>query len=248
MTPRYLVEEDSPPRIRDGLASSRACAPKASGKSAYGVSTRRCPHLRTPFGTLSLILIGGITVIYANAGGSRPRLIARSALVVATLAAALSLASTEAATAQASFQANVTFTGTRPAGLCANGAYLCGTANIAGHGAASWNMYVTGNTSVPTPCGSSYTAVTDFSLNNDPSSTLVLDEGGSLCGLGHDGAAYRGYFAEGSKAFGHPFAIVGTWTVDATSTGQFSGLAGSGTDLVKLAGAHAAGSYSGTLG
>ncbi|MBO0881273.1 MAG: hypothetical protein J2P17_13170 [Mycobacterium sp.] len=31
----------------------------------------------------------------------------------------------------------------------------------------------------------------------------MLDEAGSLCGLGHDGAAHRGYFAEGSQAFGH---------------------------------------------
>ena len=36
--------------------------------------------------------------------------------------------------------------------------------------------------------------------------------------------------------------------VDPTSTGQFFGLAGSGTDQVNVAGAHAAGSYSGTLG
>ena len=44
------------------------------------------------------------------------------------------------------------------------------------------------------------------------------------------------------------FAIVGNWTVDLGSSGQFSGLAGSGSDLLKLAGAHVAGTYTGTLG
>lgn len=169
-------------------------------------------------------------------------------LALSALFAALSLAFTGTASAQTSFQASATFTGTLPAGPCSNGAYLCGTANIAGYGAATWNLYVTSFTSVFSPCGSTYTATTDFTLASDPGSTLVLDEGGSLCGLGHDGAAYRGYFNEGSKAFGHPFDIVGSWAVDPASTGQFLGLAGSGTDLVHIAGAHAAGSYSGTLG
>lgn len=169
-------------------------------------------------------------------------------LALSGLLAALSLAFTGTASAQTSFQASVTFTGTLPAGPCSNGAYFCGTANIAGYGAAIWNLYVTSNTNVVSPCGSTYTATTYFTLASNPGSTLVLDEGGSLCGLGHDGAAYRGYFNEGSKAFGHPFEIVGNWTVDPASTGQFLGLTGSGTDRVRVAGAHAAGSYSGTLG
>lgn len=169
-------------------------------------------------------------------------------LALSALLAALGLAFTGTASAQTSFQASGTSTFTRPAGPCANGAYLCGTANIAGYGAATWNFYTTNSTSVVSPCGSSYTATTDFTLVSDPNSTLVLDEGGSLCGLGHDGAAYRGYFNEGSKAYGFPFEIVGSWTVDPASTGQFAGLTGSGTDLVHVAGAHAASSYSGTLG
>jgi hypothetical protein len=169
-------------------------------------------------------------------------------LALSAILAALSLAFAGAASAQTSFQASTTFTGTRPAGPCSNGAYICGTANIAGYGAATWNLYVTGNTNVPSPCGSTYSATTYFTLVSDPASTLVLDESGTLCGLGHDGAAYRGYFNEGSKAFGHPFTIVGSWTADPASTGQFLGLAGSGTDLVHLAGADAAGTYAGTLG
>ena len=185
----------------------------------------------------------------ASQEGSRLRVHRRAAaLALPALLAALGLALTEPASAQTSFQASVTFTGTRPAGPCSNGAYLCGTANIAGDGAATWNMYLPGYTLVPSPCGSTYTATTYFTLVSDPGSTLVLDEGGSLCGLGHDGAAYRGYFNEGSKAFGHPFDIVGNWAVDPASTGQFAGLTGSGTDLALVAGAHAAGTYSGTLG
>ena len=171
----------------------------------------------------------------------------RHLILLSALLAALSLAFTGTASAQTSFQASVTFTGTLPAGPCSNQAYICGTANIAGYGAATWNFYTTSSTVVVSPCGSTYTATTYFTLVSDPGSTLVVDESGSLCGLGHDGAAYRGYFNEGSKAFGHPFAIAGSWHVDSAS-GQFAGLTGSGTDLVHIAGAHAAGSYTGTLG
>jgi hypothetical protein len=174
--------------------------------------------------------------------------LARHLVLLPALVAALSFAFTGPASAQTAFQASVTFTGPLPAPLCSNGATFCGTANIAGYGAASWNFYTLGFTAVQTPCGSTYQATTAFTLASDPGSTLVLDEGGNLCGAGDEGAAYRGYFAEGPKAFGHPYAIVGSWTVDPASTGQFFALAGSGTDLVNVAGAHIAGSYSGTLG
>jgi hypothetical protein len=176
------------------------------------------------------------------------RSIPRPVISASALGVALTLALTGAASAQTPFQATVSSTQTLPAGPCSNGAYICGTADLAGYGAASWNMYVTNAIAVPTACGSSYTATTQFTLASDPSSTLVLDEAGSLCGLGHDGAAYRGYFNEPSQAYGHPFAIVGSWSVDAASTGRFFGLAGSGTDLVKIAGAQFAGSYPGTIG
>jgi hypothetical protein len=190
----------------------------------------------------------------AKATARRLGAVTRRLILLPAIGVALTIAFTGAASAQATpFQASVTSTllrggGTLPSGACSNGAYSCGTASIAGYGAASWNLYVINNTNVPSSCGSTYAATTYFTLASDPSSTLVLDEGGSLCGLGHDGAAYRGYFAEGSKAYGHPFAIVGSWTVDPASTGQFAGLGGSGTDRVNVAGAHAAGSYNGTLG
>ena len=99
---------------------------------------------------------------------------------------------------------------------------------------------------VQTSCGSTYTDATIyFTLDSDPGSTLVLDDSGNFCFPGNDGA---GFFKEGPKAYGHPFTLVGSWTVDPSSTGQFAGLAGSGTSLQEAAGAHWAGSYTGTLG
>ena len=182
----------------------------------------------------------------SNPGGLHMRVPRRILmLALSALLAALSLAFAGTASAQTSVQASVTATDT-PHGPCSTGASLCGTANIAGYGAASWNIFVTGVTPVVSPCGSSYTAATYFTLVSDSGSTLVLDEGGSLCGLGHDGAAYRADFR--SAGFGHPFDFVGSWTVDPASTGQFLGLSGSGTDLVQVAGAHVAGTYSGALG
>lgn len=173
----------------------------------------------------------------------KPHLLLLPALVVA-----LSLGLTAAASAQTPLEVSVTSTQTLPDGPCPNTAYICGTANITGYGAASWNMYIGSPTISFTPCGSTNQETTYFTLDSDPSSTLVLDESDDLCGLGHDGAAYRGYFAGGSREFGHPFAIVGVWNVDPASTGDFYGLTGSGTDSVNITGAHAAGSYSGTLG
>jgi hypothetical protein len=174
--------------------------------------------------------------------------IRRLLVLLPALVVGLSLAITAPASAQTSLRAGVSSTQTLPEGLCANGAYICGTANLAGYGAASWDMFVTGFGPDYSACGSTYSATIQLTLSSDPASTLVLDEAGNICGLGHDGAAYRGYFAEGSKAFGHPFTFVGSWTVDAASTGQFAGRTGSGTDLVDLAGAHAGGSYTGTFG
>lgn len=173
----------------------------------------------------------------------------RRLVLLPVLVVALSVAFTVPASAQIAFQADVTNTAIRPAGLCANGAYICnGTADLAGYGTASWNIFITSVTADYSACGSTYTATTEMTLSSDPASTLVLDESGNLCGLGHDGAAYKAYFVQGSQAYGHPFAFAGTWTVDMASTGQFAGLAGSGTDSINVAGAHFGGSYPGMLG
>jgi hypothetical protein len=182
---------------------------------------------------------------------ARPR-----ALLAIGAVALLGLALTGAASAQTTtFRASVTATNTRGQGTapsegCANAANECGTANIAGYGAASWNFYVTGDKVVASSCGSTYTATTYFTLASDPSSTLVINESGILCAPGLDG---NGYFKEGTKASGYPFTALGTWTIDTSlSTGQFAGLLGGpgvgGTDTLHFGGAHVAGSYSGTLG
>jgi hypothetical protein len=172
----------------------------------------------------------------------------RHLVLLPVLVVALGLAFATPASARTTFQADVTSTQTLQAGPCANGAYICGQANLAGYGDATWNMFITGYGPEYSGCGSTYAATTFLTLSSDPASTLVLDETGNLCGLGHDGAAYRAYFVQGPQAFGHPFTIVGTWTIDAASTGQFAGLTGSGTDRINLAGAHVGGSYTGALG
>jgi hypothetical protein len=168
-------------------------------------------------------------------------------MLISALVVALSPAFIGAASAQTPFQANVRATHTHNAPPCPNGLYVCGTATITGYGAASWDVNVINFDGIPTPCGSSYTATIEFTLVSDPDSTLVLDEAGSFCGLGHDGAAYRAFFTQKDNAYGHPFSNMASWTVDSTSTGQFSGLTGSGTDSWSGAGAHFAGSYNGTL-
>jgi hypothetical protein len=179
-----------------------------------------------------------------NANRWKPGAFTRYLILLPALVVAVSLLFTGAASAQTTFQADVTATSPLPAGPCSNGAFYCGTANIAGYGTASWNFYLTGYTISQTSCGSTYTATTGLTLADG--STLVLNESGPICGPGKDAA---GYFSEGPKAYGHPNYPYGTWTVDtADSTGQFAGLAGSGTDALHAAGAHASGSYTGTLG
>lgn len=86
-----------------------------------------------------------------------------------------------------------------------------------------------------------YTATTTFKLLSD-GSTLVLDEGGLLCVPGNSSSNAP------PQSRGFPFYVNNSsWTVDPVSTGQFSGLTGSGTDAARGAGAKLSGTYSGTL-
>jgi uncharacterized low-complexity protein len=170
----------------------------------------------------------------------------RRLVLLPVIGVALSLAFAAPASAQTAFQANGTSTQQKPNGPCPNaasGEYICGTADLAGYGAASWDFVVTSTTAVLTQCGSTYTATTSFTLASDPSSTLVVDESGNACAPGLDG---NGYWK--NNGYGHPFSFVGSWTVDPASTGQFAGLSGAGTDLINVAGAHLHGSYTGALG
>ena len=70
----------------------------------------------------------------AIATGSRSRSIARRLMLVPALVVALSLAFT-GGIAQTPFQATVSAPTRLPA-PCSNGTFVCGTANLAGYGAA----------------------------------------------------------------------------------------------------------------
>jgi hypothetical protein len=165
----------------------------------------------------------------------------RHLLVLPVLAFAVNLAFMGAASAQTAFQADTASTQTKPAGPCPNETdQICGTANIAGHGAASWTLSFTGQTFNQTACPITYTANTDFTLASD-GSTLALTESGNLCFPGE--SAGKGF----PHSYGGPISFIGTWTVS-TATGQFAWLGGSGTDAIHAAGAHVSGTYTGTLG
>jgi hypothetical protein len=172
---------------------------------------------------------------------------ARRLILLPALLVAVSVAFTGAASAQTAFQANTATRQIKPAGPCSNGAAICGTANLAGYGAASWDFYFTGFMPGPTACGDTYSAEDFFTLSDG--STLALAESGNICYPGKDGAGF--FSAPFGTSYGGPINFNGTWTVDTGNfppTGQFAGLSGSGTDVIRGAGAHALGSYTGTLG
>ena len=164
-------------------------------------------------------------------------------LPVVVLAVGLAFAGT--ASAQTAFQANVKGTGSVHDTCLVDQTEtdICGTADIAGYGTGSWGLLPTSLNFVPSSCDSTYTATDEFTVGN---STLTLNERGYGCGPGKNG---NGFFMGADHKRQGPNVLHGTWTVDtAASTGQFAGLSGSGTDLLKSAGAHNLGSYIGTLG
>ena len=165
---------------------------------------------------------------------STSRSIARHLILMSALVVGLGLALTAQAFAQ-TLQVNINTKSTRSVG-CPNGDYLCGTANIAGYGAATWNYFVVEATLTPpsTTCGT-YQADSMFTLASD-GSTLTLSESGVFCFVSHP-----------SKGFGNPNYITGTWTASGTGP-SFAGVTGSGIDTLRGAGAHVSGSYSGSLG
>jgi len=163
---------------------------------------------------------------------------------LALLVVAVSLAFTGAASAQTSFQANVTYKRLKPAGACSNGAFFCGTANITGYGPATWNYYL-----VATPQGTNCfyetavtvpTTVPNVTFGLSDGSTLELSENDYVCGAGNS-------FAKSPlTAFGNPLSATGTWLVT-SATKQFSGLTGgTGADALHAAGANISGTYTGT--
>jgi hypothetical protein len=175
--------------------------------------------------------------MHADSRTSTWRVIARRLLPLLALVAALSLAAAGGASAQAGFQATVKGNNPKPK-PCANGDFVCGSATTT-FGDATWGFEPTGETPPPpgAPYGS-YEATATFVLS-DGSSTLVLDESGTICGPGNS------IWAPGqSVSFGNPFYLTGSWTVE-TATGEFSSLpvGTAGTDALHFAGAHSSGTY-----
>lgn len=121
--------------------------------------------------------------------------------------------------------------------------YYCGSASIAGYGAAFWSFDESPNFP-PTPVSSDcflYTGTSTLTLLSD-GSTLDLNENVVFCQPGNSGNA-PGW----QHAVGHPGRGNGNWTV-LTGTGQFSGLTGgSGTDTLRTNGALFEASWSGTV-
>ena len=81
-----------------------------------------------------------------------------------------------------------------------------------------------------------------FVLGDASSSSLVLDENGTLCG---PGASFMN--TGQNRSFGNPFSFTGSWTVQ-SATGQFRAIAiGTlGTDAIQAAGAAFSGMYGAT--
>jgi hypothetical protein len=194
----------------------------------------------------------------------------RPLVLLPALVVGLSLAFTGAASAQTAvpFQASVNQISTNgnghPGPPCPN-SYYCGNASIAGYGPAFWSFDESLNVP-PAPDGSDcslYTGTSTFTLVNDPSSTLVLNEDFVFCHPGNSGNTPNFW----KNTYGHPGFGGGTWTVchEASahygcglpdpnsdqnipiSSGVFSGLNASGTDTLRTNGALFEDTWSGTV-
>lgn len=166
------------------------------------------------------------------------RAMTRYLILLPALVAGLSLGFSAAASAQTAvpFQASVNGIHPKPKPPCPTTAF-CGSANIAGYGAATWTLDFTITGAVSSACFG-YTATTAFQLLSD-NSTLVLNENALACAPGNSVAP--------PQSFGVPlYSKNSTWTVAAAS-GQFSGMTGEGTDALRTDGARAYGTYTGTL-
>ena len=145
-------------------------------------------------------------------------------------------------TAQASFYAEVKGpwqgANTKPGG-CANDAFVCGSASIAGIGPAVYSYFVTSIDRTPAPC-IYYTALVTFVT--DDGSALTLAESGEVCGPG------KSLFPQPAPggSYGNPAIGTGKWEV-LSATGQFAGTTGSGTNTFRSAGARLTAVYIGIL-
>jgi hypothetical protein len=191
-------------------------------------------------------------------------------VLLPALVVGLSLAFTGVAPAQTDvpFQASVNEISTngngQPGPPCPN-QYFCGNASIAGYGPAFWSFDESPNFP-PKPDGSDcsdYKGTSTFTLVNDPSSILVLNEDFVFCHPGNSGNTPNFW----KNTYGHPGLGDGTWTVChkadpfygcglpdpisgqniPTSSGVFSGLNASGTDTLRTDGALFEIAWSGTV-
>lgn len=124
----------------------------------------------------------------------------------------------------------------RPVG-CPDGAYLCGEAVVAGFGPAEFRWFLVSFEPVSASCGD-YTAIVTFTLRNG--SMLTLDEAGRDCGPGNSFSSYP------LHSYGQPQTANGSWVVR-DGTGAFTGLTGSGTNTLRITGAHLTAAYTGVL-
>jgi hypothetical protein len=125
----------------------------------------------------------------------------------------------------------------------------CGTAKVAGYGAATWTFDALTLTSYgdPTSQCATYTGIGEFVLN-DGGGTLSYSEGGNVCTPGHSVTAVR---KGNALFFNAPWTdVTGPWMVTG-GTGDFAGVvsgsSSSGSDSAKLIGPGARGTYTGTL-
>jgi hypothetical protein len=184
----------------------------------------------------------------ANANRWRPGPVLRYLALSGALVVALSVAFTGVASAQTPISFEASVKGNTPPPKPCPTTTFCGSANIAGYGAASWTLNALSTTPASGPCpygppafvsDFTYTATTTFTLLSG-GGTLVLDESGLVCAPGNSASAP-------AQSRGFPEYAMSSWTVDPLSSGQFSGLTGSGSDALHAAGAHFSGTYSGTL-
>jgi hypothetical protein len=178
-----------------------------------------------------------------ESGAFTRRLIGLPALVIL-----VSLTFTAAASAQTAvpFQASVNDISQngQPSAPCPT-IYYCGSASIAGYGAAFWSFDESPKVP-PTPLGLDcflYTGTSTFTLLSDGSTLVLNEENVLLCHPGNSGNT-PGFQL---PAYGHPNSGNGNWTLQ-KGNGQFKGLTGgSGTDTLRTNGALLELTWSGTV-
>jgi hypothetical protein len=137
---------------------------------------------------------------------------------------------------QGSFVAIVSGPMTKPVG-CPPGVFACGDAVITGYGSGIYGYTFISFERTGPACGF-YTATVSFRLED--TSTLTLQESGTVCGPG------KSFFATPGSSYGNPAYGEGTWSVTDAS-GQFAGLTGEGTNTFHIAGAALSAVYTGAL-